>query len=59
MAYVDLQSLHYAGRTNPYSNEVLKQFEKDLFEELLNHIKIEYSPALIAQIEALNPNVPA
>ena len=59
MAYVQIESLHYAGRTNPFSNELLKQFERDLFEDFLSHIKIEYSPELIATIESLKDKVPA
>lgn len=59
MAALELQSLHYAGRTNPYSNEVLKQFEQDLFEDFLSHIKIEYSPETIATINSLKSATPA
>lgn len=59
MTFIDLQSLHYAGRSNPYSEETLKQFEKDLFDDFLNHIKIEYSPETIALINALNNKTPA
>ncbi|MET0357194.1 MAG: hypothetical protein ABW044_10475, partial [Cellvibrio sp.] len=53
MTFIDLQSLHYAGRANPYSNTLLKQFEKDLFEEFLSHIRIDYSPETIATIKSL------
>lgn len=59
MTFIDLQSLHYAGRTNPYSDETLKQFEKDLFEDFLSHIKIEYSPELIEKIQSLKNKTPA
>jgi len=59
MTYIDLQSLHYAGRTNPYSEETLKQFEKDLFEDFLSHIRIEYSPETIATIQSLKNKTPA
>lgn len=59
MVSLEIQSLHYAGRTNPYSNELLKQFEQDLFEDFLSHIKIEYSPETIALIDALNNKTPA
>lgn len=59
MTFIDLQSLHYAGRTNPYSEETLKQFEKDLFDDFLSHIKIEYSPELIEQIQSLKSKTPA
>lgn len=59
MISLEIESLHYAGRTNPYSNEVLKQFEADLFDDFLSHIKIEYSPETIAQIHSLNSNTPA
>lgn len=59
MTYIDLQSLHYAGRTNPYSEELLKQFEKDLFEDFLSHITIDYSPETIATIQSLKSKIPA
>ena len=59
MAYIQIESLHYAGRTNPYSNELLKQFELDLFEDFLSHIKVDYSSETIAQIELLNSKTPA
>ena len=59
MAHVEVESLHYAGRTNPYSNELLKQFEQDLFEDFLSHIKIEYSPETIATINSLKTKTPA
>lgn len=53
MIYIDLQRLHYAGRTNPYSEETIKQFERDLLDDFLNHVKIEYSPETIATIQSL------
>ncbi len=53
MAYIELQSLHYAGRSNPYSDELLKQFESDLFENFLSHIDLRYTPETIAIIESL------
>lgn len=59
IASLEIESLHYAGRTNPYSNETLKQFEKDLFEDFLSHIKIEYSPQLIEKIQSLKTKTPA
>ena len=59
MVSLEMESLHYAGRTNPYSDELLKQFEADLFEDFLSHIKIEYSPETIALIDALNNKTPA
>lgn len=59
MTFIDLQSLHYAGRSNPYSEETLKQFEKDLFDDFLSHIKIEYSPELIEKIQSLKSKTPA
>lgn len=59
MTFIDLQSLHYAGRTNPYSDELLKQFEQDLFEDFLSHIRINYTPETISQIHALNNKPPA
>lgn len=59
MASLEIESLHYAGRTNPYSDELLKQFERDLFEDFLSHIKIEYSPETIATINSLKIKTPA
>jgi len=59
MISLEIESLHYAGRTNPYSNEVLKQFEFDLFEDFLSHVKVEYTPETIAQINLLNNKTPA
>jgi len=59
MTSLEIESLHYAGRTNPYSNELLKQFEFDLFEDFLSHIKVEYTPETIAQINLLNNKTPA
>ncbi len=47
-----LTSLNYIDRKNPYSEELLHKFKMDLFEELLTHIQIDYSPDLMAQIEA-------
>ncbi len=48
-----LESLHYTDRKNPFSEELLHQFKMDLFEEILENIQIDYSPELVAQIEAL------
>jgi hypothetical protein len=48
-----LESLHYSDRKNPFSEELLHQFKMDLFEEILKNIQIDYSPELVAQIEAL------
>jgi hypothetical protein len=59
MISLEIESLHYADRTNPYSDELLKQFECDLFDDFLSHIKIEYSPETIALIDALNNKTPA
>lgn len=53
MAYIELGSLHYDGRTNPYSNELLKKFEFDLFDNFLTHIDLRYSPELLDVIETL------
>lgn len=58
-AYIKIESLHYAGRANPFSDEALKKFEWDLFNDFLSHIKIEYSPELIATIESLKDKAPA
>ena len=52
-ASIQIESLHYAGRINPFSNELLKQFELDLFDDFLSHINITYSPDMIKKINAL------
>lgn len=59
IAFIKIESLHYPGRTNPHSDELLKQFEADLFEDFLSHIKIEYSPEIIATIQSLKDKTPA
>lgn len=59
MISLEIESLHYAGRTNPYTEEQLKQFERDLFDDFLSHIKIEYSPEIIATIQSLKNKTPA
>lgn len=59
MIYISIESLHYPGRTNPYSEETLKQFERDLFNEFLNNIRVDYSPELIAKINSLKTKTPA
>lgn len=53
MIYIKLDSLHYEGRTNPYSKELLRKFEFDLFDEFLSHIDLKYSPETIAMIKTL------
>jgi hypothetical protein len=50
---INLTSLHYPDIKNPYSEETLKQFEFDLFDEFLSHIDLRYSPETIATINAL------
>lgn len=59
MIFIEIESLHYAGRTNPYSNDLLKQFEADLFDDFLSHIDIKYSPELIEKIQSLKTKTPA
>lgn len=59
MVFIEIKSLHYSGRANPYSEEILKQFERDLFDDFLSHIKLEYSSELIATINSLKNNFPA
>lgn len=59
MVSLEIESLHYASRSNPYSEETLKQFERDLFDDFLSHIKIEYSPELIEKIQSLKSKTPA
>ncbi len=59
MGHIKIESLHFPGRSNPYSEETLKQFERDLFNEFLNNIRIDYSPELIATINSLKTKTPA
>lgn len=59
MVSLELQSLHYAGRSNPYSDELLKQFESDLFEDFISHIDLRYTPETIAIIESLKQSTAA
>lgn len=59
MVSLEIESLHYAGRTNPYSNDLLKQFELDLFKDFVSHIKVEYAPETIAIIQTLKSGIPA
>ena len=54
VAYISLGSLHYSdGRRNPYSDELLKKFEFEFFDEFLAHIDLRYSPETIALIDSL------
>lgn len=46
----DMCGFHYPDRKNPFTNEELKQFEFDLFDEFLSHIRVTYSPELLAKI---------
>jgi len=48
-----LRSLHYSDRKNPFSDDLLHQFKMDLFDELISHIHIEYSPEVIERVEAM------
>lgn len=59
MVSLELQSLHYAGRSNPYSDELLKKFESDLFEDFISHIDLRYTPETIAIIESLKQSTAA
>lgn len=45
-------SLHYSGRKNPYSNEMLHKFKAELFDEFLSFVNIEYSQDILALIAA-------
>lgn len=46
-----LISLHYPDRKNPYSDETLRKFQFDLFDEILSHIGLHYTPETIAAIQ--------
>ncbi|WP_139309795.1 hypothetical protein [Teredinibacter haidensis] len=48
-----LMSLHYPDRKNPYSNELLRTVEEDLFEDLLSHVQVDYNAETLALIEKL------
>jgi hypothetical protein len=48
-----LCALHYSDRKNPFSDDLLHQFKMDLFDELISHIHIEYSPEVIERVEAM------
>ncbi|HWV15665.1 MAG TPA: hypothetical protein VN030_09535 [Cellvibrio sp.] len=45
-------SLHYAGRKNPYSDEMLHKLKAELFDEFLSLVNIEYSQDILALIAA-------
>lgn len=47
-------SLHYPDRVNPYSEELLRQFRDDAFNDFLSHIHIEYTADTVALIERMN-----
>jgi hypothetical protein len=49
----ELSSLHYPDRKNPYSDELLRKMEFDLFDDFLNYIHVHYAPEAIAKIEKL------
>ncbi len=53
MTRIEIDSLHYAGRQNPYSKELLRKFEFELFDDFLSHFDLRYSPETIAIIQSL------
>lgn len=53
LAFIDVTSLHYSDRKNPYSDDLLRKFEFDLFDELLRHIDLRYTAETIAIIDSL------
>lgn len=48
-----LNSLHYADIPNPHSEELLHTLKMDLFDDLLSHVRIEYSGETLAMIKQL------
>ena len=57
MASIEIDSLHYAGRQNPYSKKLLREFEFDLFDDFLSHFDLRYTPETIAIIQNKKSNV--
>ncbi len=53
MMSIEIDSLHYAGRQNPYSKELLRKFEFELFDDFLSHFDLRYTPETIATIQSL------
>lgn len=52
--YFSLSPIYYEGIEYPYSREFLRQFKKDLFDDFLSHVKIEYSGETLKTIQLKN-----
>jgi hypothetical protein len=50
----ELSAIYYEGIDYPYSPEFLRQFKKDLFDDFLSHVKIEYSGETLKTIQQKN-----
>ena len=50
--YFAMGTLHYSNRKNPYSNELIRKLEFDLFDEYLQSINLRYSDETIKLIKA-------
>ncbi len=50
--YFAMGTLHYSNRKNPYSKELIRKLEFDLFDEYLQSINLRYSDETIELIKA-------
>ncbi|VAW70685.1 hypothetical protein MNBD_GAMMA09-2878 [hydrothermal vent metagenome] len=48
-----MASLHYQDRTNPYSNELIRKLEFDLFDEYMQSIDLSYTDKTLEIIQSL------
>jgi len=48
-----MSSMHYADRKNPYSDELIRQLEFDLFDEYLQNINLRYTAETRQQIKSV------
>ncbi|VAW65198.1 hypothetical protein MNBD_GAMMA09-3657 [hydrothermal vent metagenome] len=48
-----MASLHYQDRTNPYSNELIRKLEFDLFDEYMQSIDLSYTDKTLKIIQSL------
>lgn len=53
-ASTEMCSLHYSDRKNPFTEQELKQFEFEIFDDFLNQISVTYSEETLALIQKLN-----
>jgi hypothetical protein len=52
--HISINPIYYEGIDYPYSPEFLRQFKKDLFDDFLSHVKIEYSGETLKTIQQKN-----